>query len=356
MTRRDCPVCLNQSKFFVFGHIARCHNCGMSYKEFVPTQPSLDKYYAEMSKYEIEAGTELDKHFKEHAENLYHFIDGEFLKDLNILDIGCSNGYFLDVIKNNNKDCYLLGIDPSKKCVENTIKKGINAQQATINTFKPDREYYNLTCLSAVLEHLVRPREAIKKIADMQACGDSLLIVVPALEYFSSYIHVPFQQFNTEHINYFRMKDIENLLSIYGYEILYNELHKTKRTNNIIEPDWFIYAGKKGNIFDYVKESEKKQKELISKLNKKLEGKDNIIVWGAGECSKWLLDAHPVVWEKISCFVDNDNRIHDFSGLTVITPDKINDNCPILISSMAHSNEIEKQIKDMGLTNEVIRL
>lgn len=359
---RNCPICPSDFYQEVYKNIVQCNSCGMSYRVNVKSQEELDKYYAEMSKYEIEEGTELDIHFKKHANNLYDFIKENItLQNLNILDIGCSNGYFLNKIKYSNLNCDLLGIDPSKKCVVNTLKKGINAEQATIDTFNSKDKHYNLVCLSAVLEHVVSPRETIKKIADMQKYKDYLIIVVPDLNMFSSYVEVPFQQFNTEHINYFRLQDIEKLLFHYGYKIISTGTHLTKRTSSITEPDLFILAEKQDNIFDYVKESKNREQEIIKRLKEKLRLRriDNLIVWGAGECSKWLFDAAPWLIENIVFFVDNDKRLNKFLDKEVFLPEKTlarGNLDPILIASMAHADEIEKQIIAMGLTNKVIKL
>jgi hypothetical protein len=87
-----------------------------------------------------------------------------------------------------------------------------------------------------------------------------------------------------------------------------------------------------------------------------LQNVDNLIVWGAGECSKWLFNACPELIKKVSYFVDNDDRIFQFGIKQILLPNKINDNYPILILSLAHENEIKQQIEQMGLTNEVITL
>jgi SAM-dependent methyltransferase len=371
---RDCPICGSDKKEVIhnkkFGNseinivsgytVVMCLNCGMTYADNIPKQEVYDQYYEKMSKYEIELGTELDKHFKEHAREVFNFVEKNIVESDNILDVGCSNGYFLRLLKEMGFT-ELYGIDPSQKCVDFVSGLGIEAQRGVITRFVLNLNF-NFICLSAVLEHVVDIKETMKRINYCQTVGDLLFIAVPALEYFCEYINVPFQQFNSEHINYFREKDLENLLSKFGYEIIEIGIHKTKRTNGIIEPDLFILAGKReNNIYDYIIESYDKQKEIINSLKKKLEDKENIIVWGAGECSKWLFNACPELLEKVIFFTDNDARLHGKYFIEPLHNTKIVTSfeapeIPILISSMAHAGEIEKQIKDMGLTNEVIKL
>ena len=52
-------------------------------------------------------------------------------KKVNILEVGSSNGNFLDIIGKRFKNCILYGIDPSKKAIKELNKKNILGKVAT---------------------------------------------------------------------------------------------------------------------------------------------------------------------------------------------------------------------------------
>ena len=76
-------------------------------------------------------------------------------KDLNILDVGCGNGYLLKKLKNLGfKNLY--GIDISKKNIESAKDKGVKCIYGDVSKKVPFNDnFFDIVIAVAVLEHLL---------------------------------------------------------------------------------------------------------------------------------------------------------------------------------------------------------
>jgi SAM-dependent methyltransferase len=67
----------------------------------------------------------------------------EVNRQLNILEIGCGNGYRLDWLqKNTNATCY--GIEPSKQAVKIAMSNGLQVRQGTADLLPFDRNSFDI--------------------------------------------------------------------------------------------------------------------------------------------------------------------------------------------------------------------
>jgi 2-polyprenyl-3-methyl-5-hydroxy-6-metoxy-1,4-benzoquinol methylase len=387
INNRNCPICgsVKNKKLYsknfhdtalYLGHkynVVVCSSCGFTYASSIPSQYVYDEYYATMSKYEFK---DIDNYasdfFIKHAERIYKFVEPFLWNDeISILDIGCSTGSLLRKLKDEGYK-NLCGIDPSPNCAA-TVRDihQIKANQGTITNFSHN-EHYNVIFLSAVLEHVVDLNNAMEAVSYLQNENDLLFIDVPNVKLFDKYVYVPFQQFNSEHINYFSFFSLKNLLHQYSYEIIEARGYKVKRTKDIIEPDMFILAKKidrtkpiqkdflgEDCVLKYIKKCQKKEKAIKKRFYKKIKNINDFVVWGTGEHSKWLFDEE-FDFSKIICFVDSDNRFWNkrFRNKLILGPHyAITGKTPIFISSWAHQNEIKRHIRNnLKLSNKIITL
>jgi len=353
-------------------NVVACNDCGFCYANNIPSQKEFNNYYAEMSKYEFDykAGLVSDEyldHFNKMSKLLIPYLKE---KNEKILDIGCSTGALLSILKSHGYS-NLLGIDPSPSCVE-TVKQlyNIQAEVNTISGFKWNQKF-DVIILSAVLEHFVDFTDAMHKIRSLLNDGGLLFIEIPDAERFDSYIYTPFQQFSIEHINYFSQYSIKNLLTKFSFEII--EIQKNEnRINQNIDPDILVLSRKSNkNNFEitrddvcelrlknYISESYKMDIKLKKIIQEKLSNKNKIIIWGVGTHTQRLIGSG-LDCSKILFFVDSNTNYKGkmINGIEVKLPDEIKENIPILVSTYSYQNEIVGQIKDeLKLNNKIIKL
>jgi SAM-dependent methyltransferase len=396
-TVRACSICGNteaellHSQEFVLpaGHplssgydVVCCHKCGFVYADTFVRQVEYDLFYAMYSKYEDKktaSGGESPSDRNRFEETAY-FISS-FLPDKNarILDIGCANGGLLKSLK---KIGYynLLGIDPSPVCVENVRRCGIAARIGSLSA-SLNFGIFDCILMSHVLEHvnnLVDVMTAIhQSILDSPGKQHKTLIYieVPNASQYQNYIFAPLQDFNTEHINHFSKKCIENLMRVNGFSIVSEGEKEIESSPGMPYPT--IYSLSVINDFDskqfrIIKDDElivnikhyiAKSKTLLHKIDHKIKQilsvSDRLIVWGTGQLTMKLLADTSLAKANIVAFVDNNsiNQGRMLNGISIVSPQKIvNLQFPILVATLFHQKAIAEQIKSLSISNLVFFL
>ena len=381
--KRSCPICNSLNRELMYHQnfhnneitimksydVFFCKKCGFTYAGNLPKQQFFDKYYAELSKYEFNYKNGVaNKQYIEYYSKVFNFIDPHITsRNIKILDIGCSTGGLLSVFKQRGfKE--ITGIDPSESCAASAkYHYDLDVIATDILKFKVPYKF-DLFILSAVLEHLVEFDVILPKINKMLNDDGLLFIEVPDVERFHEFIDqsASFQQFSTEHINYFSRKSLNNLMLKYGFDSIAINQDQNK-INAITDPDIFSLLKKtptssfveyenisNKKLYQYIDVSAKNDIKLKKKLEDKLKNISKIIVWGAGTLTLRLLDT-VIDSSKILFFVDSNERYHGkkVNGLEIKSPLEIsNYNEPILISSYSYQEEIINQIKgDLMLNN-----
>lgn len=383
---RFCPICSCSEKALLYKQnfnnkvislienydVVVCKNCGFVYADNIPSQADFNNYYAVMSKYEFnyKDGIASNDHVDYFIKIVNFLIPHLNDSNARILDIGCSTGGLLSIFK-LNRYSNLSGIDPSPSCVK-TAKElyNIEATVNNISNFNTD-EKFDLIILSAVLEHLVDFSNSMQKIRSLLKDQGLLFIEIPDAERFDLYISAPFQQFSIEHINYFSQYSIRNLLSNFSFEIIEIEQNENK-LNLVTDPDIFILSKKTDknnfkiirddicefNIRNYINQCFKADSEIKKIIQEKLLNKNKIIVWGVGTHTQRLIGSG-LELSKILFFVDSNIRYigKKLNGIEIKSPNDIQEEIPILISTYSYQQEIAYQIKEvLKLNNEIIKI
>lgn len=383
---RFCPICSCAQKKLLYKqnfhnkvisltdkyNVVVCDRCGFAYADNIPSQADFNNYYATMSKYEFnyKEGSVSDDYLAYFTKIVNFLIPHMNNKNARILDIGCSTGGLLLVLKSKGY-ANLVGVDPSPQCARITRELyGIEADTGTISDFDSP-EKFDLIILSAVLEHIVDFSGSMLKIRALLKDQGLLFIEVPDAERFSFYSSPPFQQFSIEHINYFSRYSIRNLLSKFSFKIIQTQQNEHK-LNLAIDPDIFSLSQKEcGNDFkiirddisaasirNYILECSVNDLNIKRIIRKKLSYKNKIIVWGIGTHTQRLLGSS-LDLSKILFFVDSNTRYAGkrLKGLEIKLPQDIKESVPILISTFSYQEEIIHQIrKVLQLNNEIITL
>jgi SAM-dependent methyltransferase len=135
------------------------------------------------------------------------------------MDLGCSTGVLLLLLQEAGFT-ELAGLEPLPSAVEIACEaRGLDVEVGWITSI-PDDGQYDVVVLSHVLEHVLDPRAALGQVHHHLAPGGLLIVEVPNSHRFHEYIHIPFQDFNTEHINHFSPAILSAFVDSVGFECI----------------------------------------------------------------------------------------------------------------------------------------
>lgn len=389
---RKCAVCNHDESYIIhqeqfreiiginrpnYTHNVRiCKNCGFVYISPVVGDDELRDYYTYMSLYECathDGSVQIEDIHRYHRQFtfIHNYIKKNRLQALQVLDIGCSTGYLLSLFKKNGYN--VLGVDPSHKCKEIALEKyRINLKTGVFDNITFQNEKYDAVILSHVLEHIVDLSGFVLKIRSILSPEGIVYIEVPDVQN----IIVPFGYFSFEHINYFSMASLTNLMTKFKFTL--EEFGKSKIEKEGKYAPSVIYGIFKksersiGPVFknDYEMSMKSIQNYKIKEVTKKITEDfeeiftryHRIAFFGGGTHTSRILSLlKDEYFDKIKIIFDNNPKKNNTSlnGIKVSLPftDKnkykeIAD--AIIISSLASESEIYEQIK--YLESEGIRV
>jgi SAM-dependent methyltransferase len=347
-------------------NVVCCFECGGVYADNIPNQKEFEDYYRKLSKYEQTNNQILGgQHYLDKAELLSRGLPD---KNACILDIGCGNGYFLYALQKLGYT-NLEGLEPSPACARYTQTEfGIPCMEGMLTQLKSTKQesQYDAIILYGVLEHLVNVSEAIEIISQIIKTNGLLFIGVPNTSDFNPAVNAPYQEFSTEHINYFCLDSLQNLLGQYGFELALLDL--------LCNPGNIICGFKKTDIIRQIEKENRSKTDVMAYIRKSAEiektitktisccGAEKFVVWGTGTLTLYLLASGILNTDNIKVFVDSNPHYigSSFQGILVIGPEELvasDNHSPILISSFVWYNEILSKIRnELKLKNEVISL
>lgn len=338
--------------------IVICNTCDFVYADTSATQDDYDKFYKEHNIYENAASySDMEKY-----KNIFESLSKNWDKDKSILEIGFANGELLKMFKEAGYQ-RLYGLDPSKSCVDNLNKIGIPAFQGSL--LKHDiKEEFDYIILSHVLEHILDLKSAIKNIYDLLKYNGKAYIEVPDLKQYKENSASPFNYFDIEHINHFGAYSLFNLIELNGLRFTSHGAKKWAIGKGKFYPAVWVMAykplpamdtGIRAYVKDYISECLERQYPEIEEL---IKTQEEVIVWGTGSLAQRLYSMANLGQCNIKMYVDNNkNKVGTtFGGKRIYQPSDIKTSNKILILSVYSTDEITKQIRDMGLKNEIIVL
>lgn len=371
---RSCFVCGSMAKENLFHNemasmgvfnlsydVVACKNCLFVYADGIPSEEVYKNYYTQCSKYDvIKKRSDISPMMLQRANYAAEFITPHISFDTAILDLGSSIGVLLNEFKRRGF-LKLRGIDVSPKS-SGIAKKmfDIKVERGFIDDCLNDHfnfQDYGLVCLAAVLEHLKEPAQTLKRIGNQMYKGGLLYIEVPAGDQFFKQKGEPFGEFSLEHINYFGVISLKNILRPAGFNCIAQSyqkysnktvgLHmlfaKIGKKNSQIQPDAPLLISIKRYI-DYSKKRMKAVNKRLKNIQKK-----KIIIYGAGSHTARLLRQTSLKKRNVLFIADKNNNLHGrkMDGILIDKPQRIRSypDAPILISSYLYESSILKDIK-----------
>ena len=211
-------------------HIYRCESCGTGFLNRPPAMQWLQAIY-QYSGQALKQAVSLEDVLAKEAQSPNCQLDAKRMsqtaKQLNrsgnqqALDIGSGFGFYTHALR--AEGFHTVSINPGE--YENAVFKQLNGDEPLtlmFEDYQADREF-GVVMMSQVLEHLLAPDQAIKKVADVLAKDGILVCAVP--NYASFLVKLMGTKDNAclwvpEHVNYFTNKGLKALLARHGLQVI----------------------------------------------------------------------------------------------------------------------------------------
>lgn len=393
--KRTCAVCGNTTSKLLFRQtfsemssgsllqgydVVVCESCGYCFADRIPSQSEFDAHYRDMSKYEYQdqggKETEYDLgRFLEIAHSIIPFLPDSQAR---LLDVGCATGRLLALFKEKGYG-NVIGLDPSPLCSQFAQKLyGVRVTTGTIfetNNILTDEQPFDCAILTGVLEHIQDIHRALLQIRGLLAPGGLIFIDVPDATDFARWPDAPFQEFSTEHINFFSTTSLTNLMRRHGFARVFSRQTTRNQTISTVMPVVTALFRKEDNLQpaaviqdidtekglqDYIQKSQDVEKRIQQIIDEIVRQARPIIIWGVGTHTLHLLTTSRLPQANIHAFVDSNPRYQgkQLNGHPILAPGELrNRHEAIVISSRVFQSAIEKQIREeLKLNNEIITL
>jgi len=227
----SCPVCYSINHEFIverkFNNTKsvwhHCLDCGSVFINPPPSNTELTKYYQNY----------LDKKSPGCVNHKFRFSDsnneenyrmyklslndiGIGFDELNgktILDYGCANGVFLDLLNSNGcKKNDLYGFDISNNMINQVEKKGYSTQKFLKSN------YFDYIFLWDVIEHIIEPHKIIVSIKLSLKPRGAVIIQTPCIGLLSNIFADKWEHLlPIEHVVLFSQSSLHNFMNNHGF-------------------------------------------------------------------------------------------------------------------------------------------
>ena len=388
---RACPVCGSPDRRIVFQQefaavdqatpvtgydVAICERCGAAYADGIPDQAAFDRYYRDMSKYEYaqRGGEESDFDARRLALIADVVAPRVPSPDARILDVGCASGRLLANIRDRGFP-QVTGLDPSPACAAAAARLyAIPVHTMTLGDIAASGERFDVLIMVGVLEHLRDLDSAFEQLRTLLQPSGLLYVEVPDVTAFADWPNAPYQDFSTEHINFFSPISLRNLMRRHGFTEVFLEQNHREQSYRTVMSNISAFYQKREDVpqhieFDadtavgldrYITASAADDRRLRAKIDALVDAKQPILVWGVGTHTSRLMATSRLAEAEIVAFVESNSRYHGktLHGRPIVAPDALRGRQePVLISSRVFQQEIADQIRTgLACTNELILL
>lgn len=387
---RKCPVCngeqgdvLHTQHLVVMDDyplppsfdVVQCSDCGMVFNRNSATQKDYDSFYQQFSVHQNPAES-AEGHIPvwevARLENLTEITAAcAPSRESRILDVGCSSGGLLKNLASLGFSG-LVGVDPSPVCVDHVRASGIEAYRGGASDLALGVGPFDVITLTGVLEHIEDVHATIGSLVRRCSPAGRILLEVPDANRYAEFLHSPFQDFNTEHINHFSCEALCNLMQQFGLTLFREEHIDVRGPSGLTVPTllavfervqeqpirgpWVINPGFRQNLQQYVDASRRMMEFLNEQVVRVLSSSRDVIVWGTGQLAMKMLSDTVLKDARIVAFVDA-NPIHSgrtIGGRPILLPQNLpQGTSPIIITSLLHAEGILKVIQNLQLRNPV---
>lgn len=284
-----------------------------------------------------------------------------------ILEVGAASGYNLSLYTGKRR----LGIEPSAlNCKLAKKNYGVDMFNGLWSEFleKNSGETFDLIFTSHVLEHIVDPMKFIRECATI--CNRYMFVEVPCFDI--KFVEEPYGMFAEEHVNYFTIQSLWNLMNNAGFapiefEMIFGFKNILPNGYPAISTLW-KKADDKKSIYNsgaclerYLAENEILLQAVNEKI-KQIPSDEKLALWGIAHHAAMLLANTSLAEKNIVRVYDSDKRKMGLKFFGVpITPFNEEDIISgavdaILLTTYTAQRKISKVIDKMNLPCKVYKL
>jgi SAM-dependent methyltransferase len=354
-----------------------CRRCGFVYADPAAAQLDYDRFYCKWSKYD-DAVTATGSGVSPFDAARLNGVASDLARALpsraaSILDAGCATGGLLSALRDHGFSA-VAGLDPSPGCAAACRDRGFEAYIGSIATAPADMPEFDCVVFSHVLEHVYDIPAFFTAASRFLRPGGYLYLETPDATRYDDYLYAPFQEFNTEHINHFSARTLENASRRFGFQPVLVEQKVIQTAKDTLYPAVFglfhhndapvdecVICDQElvSKISGYIRRSTEQMERIDQHLARQLANTERPILWGAGQLAMKILALPSLAGKQVRAIVDNNPILRGkmLAGALIVGPKEIaNTREPIVIGTLLHDHEISAQIRDLGLTNPVITL
>ena len=388
---RPCPVCevalvqpLHRQRFTLpEGHILSdgydvvcCETCGFVYADTAAKQADYDRFYAELSGYESElsSGMGLSSQDRARLEATAAAVSEALpSRDARILDFGCAGGGLIRALQARGFT-NIHGVDPSPACAAQVrAGTGVAAEAGSLFAIPPRLGQFDCILLTHVLEHVEAVLGALKNLVALLTPSGLLHLEVPDAMRYADFIVAPFQDFNTEHINHFSLRSLDNACGRAGLELVGSGEKLFESAPGMPYPAvygfWHRGAAARPVLHDtklrprieeYIRRSRSVMNRYEARIRALIDRSPELMVWGTGQLTMKLLNETSLSKARIAAFIDANpiNQGRSLHGVRILPPSALGAiDTPILVASTIHFEAISRTIREkFGDSVEVVGL
>jgi len=162
----------------------RCRGCGHLYLDPRPSSDDLDviyppNYYA-LSGPSNPLVARVQRHWEAGKVRLYREAIGSGRR--RILDIGCGNGRFLEMLRDHGDPRWeLVGVDFDERAVKQCREAGFEAHAVRVEDYTAEREAFDGIVMLQLIEHVDDPVKVAARAFDLLEPGGCFIVETPNL-------------------------------------------------------------------------------------------------------------------------------------------------------------------------------
>ncbi len=204
----------------------RCDSCGLVYLNPRPDVSEFEAIYpSNYHAFDFSAedfGVVYKIRSRLEAKRVLSWCKG-LADDARILDVGCGDGFHLDLLKRYGKKSWRLeGIDFDKRAVEMAEKKNLKIHTGTAEDLNLPKNTYDFAFMVQTIEHVEHPEKVLSAVFEILKSGGKLVVVTDNTDsidfklfknsYWGGY-HFP------RHWNLFNRKSLSSLVEKVGFRV-----------------------------------------------------------------------------------------------------------------------------------------
>ena len=165
-------------------------------------------------------------YFGSRRDEILELVPGEVER---VLEVGCGTGATIAVLR--SRGCEVVGVDIAPAAVEEArrVLDAAHALDAEEEDLPYEPGYFDLLILHHVLEHMVNPWEALRRLVSYVRRDGYVIVGVPNIAHYrvlarlilhDQFVHEPYGVLDWTHLRYFTRSSLETTLLGAGLSIV----------------------------------------------------------------------------------------------------------------------------------------